>query len=277
MPQPECTKDWCWNDELSYKLRCQDKHDMLRHGGRFEFFSYGRCKSGNRWFWAVDNWRGYDQDGPLDRWQWYGWEDTEAEAKAAAEQAVRAAADGKPVYVGGTAGHASRRLREINKAKRAARPPADTSSSAPIEFLYSCWGDPVRITKKTRKRIFYVKEELAAHCRQENQVVCNHFLESPADLPIGFVDRCLVFDEWPATDHDLYSFRAVDSRGKKRSRLSCFWLKPHPDWVHGKPQQVDLKQLKAAMAAAHPDKGGSNAAFIAARQIYQEAKAAARH
>jgi hypothetical protein len=34
----------------------------------------------------------------------------------------------------------------------------------------------------------------------------------------------------------------------------------------------DLHQLKAAMAAAHPDRGGSSAAFIEARQAYVAAR-----
>jgi hypothetical protein len=35
---------------------------------------------------------------------------------------------------------------------------------------------------------------------------------------------------------------------------------------------IDLRQLKAEMAAAHPDRGGSSAAFIAAREKYQAAR-----
>ena len=34
----------------------------------------------------------------------------------------------------------------------------------------------------------------------------------------------------------------------------------------------DLGSLKQAMAAAHPDRGGSNAAFIEARKAYTDAK-----
>src|ERR1700730_827176 len=38
----------------------------------------------------------------------------------------------------------------------------------------------------------------------------------------------------------------------------------------------DLSQLKAEMAAAHPDKDGSSAAFIKARERYEQAKRQAR-
>ncbi|MFH8813092.1 hypothetical protein ACH4GZ_38835 [Streptomyces hygroscopicus] len=43
-----------------------------------------------------------------------------------------------------------------------------------------------------------------------------------------------------------------------------------PDYDH----QPSLAELKAAMAAAHPDRGGSNEAFIAARERYEMARAA---
>jgi hypothetical protein len=39
-------------------------------------------------------------------------------------------------------------------------------------------------------------------------------------------------------------------------------------------QQPNLAELKAAMASAHPDRGGSNEAFIAARERYEMARAA---
>jgi hypothetical protein len=39
---------------------------------------------------------------------------------------------------------------------------------------------------------------------------------------------------------------------------------------------IDLPALKAATAAAHPDKGGSNEAFIAARKVYVRARRMAR-
>jgi hypothetical protein len=38
------------------------------------------------------------------------------------------------------------------------------------------------------------------------------------------------------------------------------------------PEKPDLAQLKAEMAAAHPDRGGSNAAFIKARARYVAAR-----
>ena len=42
------------------------------------------------------------------------------------------------------------------------------------------------------------------------------------------------------------------------------------------PAAGDLHGLKAAMAAAHPDRGGNSAAFIAARATYVAARRRAR-
>jgi hypothetical protein len=50
------------------------------------------------------------------------------------------------------------------------------------------------------------------------------------------------------------------------------WLEPPQTWPP--KQQPDLNQLKSEMAAAHPDRGGTDEAFIAARRRYEDAKAA---
>jgi hypothetical protein len=42
-----------------------------------------------------------------------------------------------------------------------------------------------------------------------------------------------------------------------------------------KPSKQDIAKLKVAMVAAHPDKGGTNSAFIEARKQYEQARAAA--
>jgi hypothetical protein len=65
--------------------------------------------------------------------------------------------------------------------------------------------------------------------------------------------------EWPKGSGRFggthYTFRTTDVKAARR-------------------QGVSLKTLKAAMVAAHPDKGGSTEAFIAAREAYEQAKGA---
>lgn len=81
----------------------------------------GRCRSGRRWFWAATLLSG---DYP---WE-HGWADTEKEAVAtyrkAGERLARLDTRGREgVGCGSTnAGHAADRLKEVNAAKRRARP-----------------------------------------------------------------------------------------------------------------------------------------------------------
>lgn len=99
-----------------------------------------------------------------------------------------------------------------------------------------------RITKKTARRIYYDANLLAGH---------------PAH--VRYVDR-----------------QAVESAGQVTRRSAGWW---EPDLtVYAQPPQVwppsadlDLASLKAAMAAAHPDRGGTDEAFIAARRRYERA------
>ena len=43
--------------------------------------------------------------------------------------------------------------------------------------------------------------------------------------------------------------------------------------IPGRPKPPSLPELRKAMADAHPDRGGSDEAFIAARQRYERARA----
>lgn len=100
-----------------------------------------------------------------------------------------------------------------------------------------------RITKKTAKRIYYVASE-----------------DWEPRPRIGFVDRQRIEADgeiylrnrhWSAPDFHLY-------------------LNPPEIQQQDKP---DLASLRAAMAAAHPDRGGSDEEFIAARSAYERARA----
>jgi hypothetical protein len=100
-----------------------------------------------------------------------------------------------------------------------------------------------RITKKTAKRIYYVASK-----------------SWEPRVQIGFVDRQRIEADgeiylrnrhWSAPDFHLY-------------------LNPPVIQQHNKP---DLESLRAEMAAAHPDRGGTDEAFIAARARYERARA----
>lgn len=134
-----------------------------------------------------------------------------------------------------------------------------TESPAPVEYLYGVdtnAGDDgparsprvvqFRITKKTPKRIYYVRS-----------------LWGPRS-EIGYVDR-----------------QEIETTGQAR-RKSAGWWEPDftvyltPPEITQQPSRPNLDELKAAMAAAHPDRGGSHEGFIAARRRYEEARNATK-
>ena len=125
-----------------------------------------------------------------------------------------------------------------------------------------------QITKRTANRIHYLRKAEAINERDEPIDYGNIRSTSDCDDNIGFIDR----GKLEAEGH-LYS--------------SHTW---HPDWHlhaslaglladlrrHEVTETVDLRALKAAMAAAHPDRGGNSAAFIEARAKYVTARRAIR-
>ncbi|MGW9617242.1 hypothetical protein ACWGUP_17605 [Streptomyces diastaticus] len=100
-----------------------------------------------------------------------------------------------------------------------------------------------RITKKTPRRIYY---DADLYRGQPN---------------IRFVNR-----------------QAIEDKGEITRRSGAWWepdlqlyVKPPQTWP---PQPgLNIARLKAEMAAAHPDRGGTEAEFIAARARYERAKA----
>ncbi|MFJ4738748.1 hypothetical protein [Streptomyces sp. NPDC088775] len=129
------------------------------------------------------------------------------------------------------------------------------SAVAPVEFLYGVdsgvsddsrfYRPPrvvkFRITKKTPKRIYYVRRD------------------DGLTASTGFVDR-----------------QRIEADGEIYSRTRGWWapdfhLYLEPPFLE-QAKQPSITELKAAMAATHPDRGGSEAEFIAARQRYEHAR-----
>jgi hypothetical protein len=103
-----------------------------------------------------------------------------------------------------------------------------------------------RITKKTAKRIYYVTSE-----------------DWEPRTRIGFVDRQRI-----EADGEIY----LHNRHWSDPGFHLY-LSPPELQQHAKP---DLASLRAEMAAAHPDRGGTDEAFIAARTRYEQARASAQ-
>lgn len=123
---------------------------------------------------------------------------------------------------------------------------------APVEYLYELWDanwddGPMgnwqilkhRITKKTSKRIYF-EYSTGSH---RSGYVDRHRIETDGEIYHGYTSRRLHLARPEIPDHSK------------------------------RPSLADLKQ---AMAASHPDVGGSDEAFIAARQRYETAKGADR-
>jgi hypothetical protein len=229
---------------------------------------FGRCRSGSRWFWVASTF-GNEKES-------YGWTDTEELATAAAMAAVLDLRDGRPTIAGFVQGHASYKLKELNKAKRAARPPSNAKDSNVVEYLYgySHVSDDLslyrfRITKKTAKRFYYIRggEWIDEYGELRNSNIRS---TSTDDNIIGYVNR----QKLEADGH-------VHNRGVHWCRDdsilygSLQLLLQEHNWFRSSAAP-DLHKLKAEMAAAHPDRGGSSAAFIEARSRYVAARRAAR-
>ncbi|MEH0442487.1 hypothetical protein QA811_02130 [Streptomyces sp. B21-102] len=101
-----------------------------------------------------------------------------------------------------------------------------------------------RITKKTPKRIYYLRRDDGL--RTET----------------GYVDRQKIEADGEIYNHGAGGWWAPD--------FHLHLTEPELEQA----QKPDLAALKAEMAAAHPDRGGTEEAFIAARQRYERARAA---
>ncbi|MFI8265328.1 hypothetical protein [Streptomyces sp. NPDC085665] len=217
-----------------------------------ELVLWGRCRSGSRWFWAA---RWYDDVGGQEHTE-HGWSDREPDALRLGEAAGRRIAGHRPVTLIARHGTAASVLKSLNTVNRRAKPSTGGQAADPVEYLYAvdAGGEhndftaevvAFRITRRTARRVYYVRDE-----RRGEPV-------------LGFVDR-----------------QALEADGQVR-RAAKYAFEPYttlyaapPDLARnqGGAQQVDLTVLKQRMKQAHPDVGGTDAEFIAARDAYERAR-----
>lgn len=140
-----------------------------------------------------------------------------------------------------------------------------TTEVSAVEYLYGTrveWPDdgpeireavPFRVTRKTAKRVYYVRRR-----------------GSVGRETIGFVDR-------EALERDGEVIRKSGHWWEDDFRLFAELdaAEAHVGIGRHAPKAPDLAQLKQEMAAAHPDRGGTAEEFMAARGKYERAARAA--
>jgi hypothetical protein len=233
----------CWHfhkpsdERRLWRCRCP----AHQAAGR-ELICFGRCRSGQRWFWNASVCCSEHERS--------GYANDEATAWEAVIIAVIALADNRPALAHISHGSATDKLKELNAARRAARPPPDSTDAKIIEYLYG-YDRRFPIVKKTKQRIYYRPIPLPLRDDDADQGYPLEF----EYRPVRFVDRQKL-----ERDGEIW----VRDKGRGCSA----WLFLKPPQRKAEPTPVDLRALKAEMAAAHPDHGGTSAAFIAARQRY---------
>jgi hypothetical protein len=232
---------WQFRNKGDRRLRCRCP---ACSAGRPELAYFGRCRSGRRWFWSAKKFDGRST---------YGWAETEELAMAAAMAAVQDFCTGLPIVASVCHGWTSEMLKELNETKRRQRPAPDTSDAHPVEYLYS---ELYRfhVVRKTKQRIYYNRTPLPLEESSDDYLL--------DDRGIGFINR-----------------QKIEQQGEIWSHRGGGWWEPDCRLYLAKPPPTtkseglsNLSELKAAMAAAHPDRGGSNAEFIAARARYVAAR-----
>ena len=238
-----------YNKNSHYHCRCPACIASHLRGekrlGQYETALFGRCRSGKRWFWSA---RKFSEEAV------FGWIDTEEQATAAVMDAVRSLKTAP--FMKAISRHECARdvLKEINEAKRRERPAPVTSDARITEYLYTRHGYKFRITKKTKKRVFYCREPLPIGEREDIGIRSLAHADE-----IGVVDR-----------------QKLEQEGEVYNMAHCwsddFHLYRVPPSLREEEPLPDLRELKAAMAAVHPDRGGSSEAFIEARARYEAAR-----
>jgi hypothetical protein len=256
---PETGICWQFRNKGDRNRRCKCPACSRRYGERTLAW-FGRCRSGSRWFWTAHDFTRSTQGNDYQDISEYGWADTEDAAMAAAMTAVRAFKEPGSLMVATLVhGQAIDKLKELNEAKRRARPAPDTSDASAVEYLYAR-GNKFQILKKTKQRIYYSRKPLPLEEQADGGV------HDPTDYGTAFIDRQKIEQEGEIWSHKFAGWWEADCR---------LYLKP-PAPRADTEALPDLTRLKAEMAAAHPDRGGSSTAFVEARSRYVAARRASR-
>jgi hypothetical protein len=254
----------CWHERFA---RCPNNHR-----GELHLF-YGRCRSGKHWFWHAGGWNAAVMDD--ERFCERGWSDSEAQAMEDARAAIIRMAADRPASADIHHDAASYDLKRLNAEKRRARPPSDAKDTPVVEYLYS-WSKRFQIIKRTKQRVYYLKD--GEEIDERGEPIVFDYVCSVVNDEVGFITRAEL--EHGRANGFRWLYPSFEPILAERRRHNEHWRQQRAEYLakHGlTPEKSDdLAALKAEMVAAHPDRGGSSAAFIEARQRYVAARRACR-
>ena len=181
----------------------------------------------------------------------------------------------------------------MDRPRWACAPKAVASDAAPVEYLYvPCarvryhghaaetrrWVQEVPIVRKTAKWIYYAsdswnrREAVVSPGRVSREAfeTDRHgypagVIPVPGDHRPGPAGRLLFATRQAAEDH-------LHRGARERAEQAA----PPAPPVKAAPQTLPLRELRRAMADAHPDRGGTAEQFIKAHRRYQTVLRAAR-
>lgn len=214
---------------------------------------WGHCRSGARYFWTAQVVGGADA---------YGWAPNRHKAAQRANAAAVRLAAGQYANIRIRHEAAEIKLASVIAAKQAA---AAAEPAAPESgYLYAI--EPGHLNWETRQWIPSKVLRLPIVKRTAKRIYYSRPFD-PDESGLGYVDRQAL-----EAHGSVYSSRYLQIFAEPpelQPETPIIIRQPHPTAGPG------LKELKAAMAAAHPDRGGTSEAFITARERYLRAKRAA--
>lgn len=224
---------------------------------------WGRCEGGGRWFWAAQIVGGADR---------HGWAANRNDAARKANAAAVLLSAGRYAHISvnddvakdrfAAAEKAKRAKAEAENKQRAAAAGDDVVNLYTIEYGYYDHGTRrwvyskivrLPVTKKTPRRIYFLRSS------------------EPGEYQTGYIDRQdFEANGWVYTSRYIKVSATPPKLPKDKPFIPPPFPPEYPRTTVYAP--ADLKKLKAEMANAHPDKGGTSEAFIAARKRYVDAK-----
>lgn len=216
---------------------------------------YSRCRSGKRWLWVVSReWMYSDDDNDILDW---GYSDTHEEAEAQARKHPGWFCDEGPR-------RAQCYLTRMARSRRQARPPAKTSGTTQVEYVYrdhdpECgepYSTPYRVIKKTNRRVY---------------IDTNDFPHAEPNLVI--LDRAELESKGSAHSRSKHArgyYYTVPMEQRQRQR---YGETPECLVLLGLTQPVTEDQIKRAyrtlVKEAHPDRGGNHEACTQLMSAYE--------